>query len=124
MPPMRRDVDISRVQEHRCGLVFESEPRLTLQDQNPLGLRLVVPESWRARLTRRNDAFYPDCTACQQLVELLGGVQLAQILEKIRRTLCLDRLLHQVRQQDTGAPSPGRSKALPAGPNSGCNLSP
>lgn len=52
MATMRRDVDVAAgFQERGFRLVFEFEPGFPAQEQYPLGVRLVVPEAGRARLT-------------------------------------------------------------------------
>ena len=65
---MRGDVDeIAGFELDRFRRVFEAQRCLTLQDDHPLTLGLVVPEALRARLAGGDDALDAQAGAVEQI---------------------------------------------------------
>lgn len=72
MPAQRRDLDeIPRFQRAGRRFVLEAQLRFALQQQYPLGLRLLVPKSRRTRLAAGHDALDSDSRVRQQPDDLL-----------------------------------------------------
>jgi hypothetical protein len=80
VPPMRRNVDEgARLKQDGFGSVVEREPRLAAKKQNPLTVRLIVPEPGRARLPVRYDSFDPHAGTREQVSELFDSPVARQI---------------------------------------------
>jgi hypothetical protein len=68
----------------RLGLRLETTPRHPLDQQNPLGLGLIVPETRGGTVTAGEDSLDAEVAGSAQFVELLLGKIEGELVEEVQ----------------------------------------